>query len=256
MVLGDGRRIVADATSEPDENIIVIHKETIFIARLVMSSAGTDARSNGFSVENKIKDIRLNFLFVIANAALSFVTSHAVDNPDMESEMFLLKKYGRDVSEDLLIKLSSAFTDLRKLVDEGLISYPYSTRELVNIVRHMQIYPDEGISRILQNVFDFDQYDQASKDLLIETFEKHGIPVGLESDFNIKLGQSIDIGMPVLAEVWKHRQGEATGFAVEQGPITFRCVSTQGGWELFAGKKWKDLERSEGTYNLLQFTTL
>lgn len=30
MVLGDGRRIVADATSEPDENIIVIHKVGYF----------------------------------------------------------------------------------------------------------------------------------------------------------------------------------------------------------------------------------
>lgn len=33
--------------------------------------------------------------------------------------MYLLRKYGPDVPEDLLEKLSSAFTDLRKLVDEG-----------------------------------------------------------------------------------------------------------------------------------------
>jgi len=62
-----------------------------------------------------------------------------VDNPDLESEMFLLRKYAPDISEDLLLKLTAAFGDLRKLVDEGLISYPYSTRELVNIVKHMQV---------------------------------------------------------------------------------------------------------------------
>jgi len=62
-----------------------------------------------------------------------------VDNPDSESEMFLLRKYAPNISEDLLLKLTAAFKELRKLVDEGLISYPYSTRELVNIVKHMQV---------------------------------------------------------------------------------------------------------------------
>lgn len=62
-----------------------------------------------------------------------------MDNPDSESEIFLLRKYAPDISEDLLLKLTAAFGDLRKLVDEGLISYPYSTRELVNIVKHMQV---------------------------------------------------------------------------------------------------------------------
>ena len=51
-----------------------------------------------------------------------------------------------------------------------------------------QLYPEEGISRILQNVFDFDQYEREVKDLLIRTLQKHGIPVGLESDFKLDLG--------------------------------------------------------------------
>ena len=127
-----------------------------------------------------------------------------------------------------------AFADLRRLVDDGQISYPYSTRELVNIVRHMQVrlgsvaprrtapearsltrsasnargecvgdgseqeYPEEGISRILQNVFDFDQYEREVKDLLIRTLQKHGIPVGLESDFKLDLG--IEVGVRATIE--------------------------------------------------------
>ena len=35
-----------------------------------------------------------------------------------------------------------------------------------------QLYPEEGISRILQNVFDFDQYEREVKDLLIRTLQK------------------------------------------------------------------------------------
>lgn len=54
----------------------------------------------------------------------------------------------------------------------------------------------------MQNVFDFDQYDQASKELLIEIFEKHGIPVGLESDFSMSLGDIVELGEPLLCEKW------------------------------------------------------
>lgn len=54
----------------------------------------------------------------------------------------------------------------------------------------------------MQNVFDFDQYDQASKELLIEIFEKHGIPIGLESDFSMNVGDIVELGEPVLSESW------------------------------------------------------
>ena len=75
----------------------------------------------------------------------------------------------------------------------------------------------------MQNVFDFDQYDQASKELLIEIFEKHGIPVGLESEFTMNLGDIIDIGEPLLSERWarvdKAAKLDAT---VETSPMAIR----------------------------------
>ena len=42
-------------------------------------------------------------------------------------------------SDELLDKVVSSFAELRQLSDEGLISYPYSTREAVNIVKHLQV---------------------------------------------------------------------------------------------------------------------
>lgn len=33
----------------------------------------------------------------------------------------------------------AAFTELREMADEGLLQYPYSTRELVNIVKHINV---------------------------------------------------------------------------------------------------------------------
>lgn len=51
----------------------------------------------------------------------------------------MVSQYGPDVPQKILQKLVSAFSDLREMADEGRISYPYSTREVVNIVKHMQV---------------------------------------------------------------------------------------------------------------------
>lgn len=54
----------------------------------------------------------------------------------------MLKQYGTSVDDSLLTKLVSAFAELRMMADEGLIAYPYSTREVVNIVKHLQVCTD------------------------------------------------------------------------------------------------------------------
>jgi hypothetical protein len=64
---------------------------------------------------------------------------HAVDNPDMQSEMSMLRQYGPNVPEDVLRRLVLAFGELRTMADQGLISYPYSTREVVNVVKHLEV---------------------------------------------------------------------------------------------------------------------
>ena len=61
------------------------------------------------------------------------------------------------------------------MADEGSITYPYSTREVVNIVKHLQVelsrhisllnlfsqrFPDDGLGTVVRNVFDFDGYSK------------------------------------------------------------------------------------------------
>jgi hypothetical protein len=128
--------------------------------------------------------------------------THCVDNPDFDSEMALLRKYAPSVPEDLLQKLTLTFNDLRRLVDEGLLNYPYSTRELVSIVRHLEAYPGEGLARALGNVFDFDSYETEARELLIETLNKNGIPTGMESEFKVQLGESVPLPNPIVLESW------------------------------------------------------
>ena len=64
----------------------------------------------------------------------------------------MLRKYGKDVPEPQLQKLVAAFGELRDLADRGLISYPYSTREVVNIVKHLQVWTEMSCFELLINL--------------------------------------------------------------------------------------------------------
>jgi len=60
----------------------------------------------------------------------------------MQSEMSMLQQYGPHVPEDTLRRLVLAFGELRTMADQGLITYPYSTREVVNMVKHLEVQTD------------------------------------------------------------------------------------------------------------------
>lgn len=104
---------------------------------------------------------------------------HSVDNPTIESETYLLQQYGPDVDPKLLQKLVVAFSELRKLADVGQLSYPYSTREVVSIVKHLQKYPNENMSELIGNVLDFDRYSSESLVKVTEVLQRHGLDIGV-----------------------------------------------------------------------------
>jgi len=68
----------------------------------------------------------------------------------------------------------SAFGDLRDAVDAGSLAYPYSTRELVNLARHMEIFPSDGPATAVQNVLAFDQHNTLAMQTLRRIMHKHG----------------------------------------------------------------------------------
>lgn len=131
---------------------------------------------------------------------------HAIDNPDQSSEMDMLKAYAPDLDVGTIMSLSTAFMDLRAMQDTGELLYPYvawqtflsrclyhtvynhvkligglgrrarySTRELVNIVRHMTAYPEDSMEKVLANVLSFDSFDEKLLVKLKETFATHGL---------------------------------------------------------------------------------
>ena len=67
--------------------------------------------------------------------------AHAVDNPDPASELSMLRKYGPSVDEGILAKIVAIFGELREMADLGDVSYPFSTREAVSIMKHLEVLP-------------------------------------------------------------------------------------------------------------------
>ncbi|SPO39671.1 uncharacterized protein PSFLO_05152 [Pseudozyma flocculosa] len=102
---------------------------------------------------------------------------YAVANPDIESEVRLLHAAAPSVDVDLLRKLDVAFHDLRDGFDAGLINHPYSLRELLHLVAHMERFPDEKLSDVLLNALSFDLHRPEAIRWVVDALRKRGLPV-------------------------------------------------------------------------------
>eukprot|EP00759_Apiculatamorpha_spiralis_P049025 PhF_6_TR44166/c0_g1_i1/m.67642 len=103
-------------------------------------------------------------------------TSYVVDNADTESEVQLLSQYAPSVPREILVTLSKAFGEMRALVEQGALTYPFSTRELVNIVKHFAAYPQDGLAEALRNVLNFEAFNQDVYEQLTKVLRNYGIP--------------------------------------------------------------------------------
>lgn len=160
MWLSDGRKIVPSDSNvdENDSNIIKTHPGFKII--VLANRPGFPFLGNDFFAS-------MGHLF----------SCFAIDNPEIESEIALLKRYGPNVDEKLIKKLVKAFSELRTMADTSQISYPYSTREVVNIVKHLSKYPHENVSELIGNVLDFDRHSPESLEQVTAVMLKHGLEI-------------------------------------------------------------------------------
>ena len=125
---------------------------------------------------------------------------HTIDNPDEGSEAELLRAYGPSVREGVISALTAAFADLRREVVSGKITYPYSTREAVAVVKHMEQFGEDGVSSALEDVLGFDAFDPVLRRQLCQIFSRHGIPVAEDPlgedepvQLSVRVAQNVDI---------------------------------------------------------------
>ena len=193
ILLGDGRRFISSKSQvyagltddQLPENVHRIHDDFRVIS--LANRPGYPFLGNDFFAE-------MGDVFAV----------YAIDNPDQQSEIEMLQSYSKGaVPVSTLYKLTSAFKDLRQMTDDGALSYPYSTRELVNVVKHMSMFPDDTITEILENVFAFDSFDPELRSNLLEAFARHGLPLDNNNGAGIRnsLALTTELGSPVEASV-------------------------------------------------------
>ncbi|XP_044221449.1 von Willebrand factor A domain-containing protein 8 [Thunnus albacares] len=188
MILADGRRIISDPLEAKGRtNTIVMHPD--FRMLVLANRPGFPFLGNDFF-----------------GALGDIFSCHAVDNPKPQAELAMLKQYGPDVPDATLQKLVAAFGELRSMADQGTITYPYSTREVVNIVKHLQKFPDEGLANVVRNVFDFDSYNKDMREVLIEALHKHGIPIGAKPS-SVTLAKELPLPEVKMTGYWTINQG-------------------------------------------------
>uniref|UniRef100_A0A3Q3JAA7 von Willebrand factor A domain-containing protein 8 n=1 Tax=Monopterus albus TaxID=43700 RepID=A0A3Q3JAA7_MONAL len=186
MILADGRRIISGTNVNGRPNSIVMHPD--FRMLVLANRPGFPFLGNDFF-----------------GALGDIFSCHAVDNPKPQAELAMLKQYGPNVPDATLQKLVAAFAELRSMADQGTITYPYSTREVVNIVKHLQKFPDEGLANVVRNVFDFDSYNKDMREVLIEALHKHGIPIGAKPS-SVQLAKELPLPEVQMTGYWTVNQ--------------------------------------------------
>ena len=157
LSLADGRKITQSSQPESD-SIVPIHPNF----RLIVL-----ANKPGFPFLG-------NDLFRECGDVFSVF---CLGNPDPESEYQLISAEAPSVDPVILRRLVLAFAELRLQNDSGKLSYPYSSRELLHVVRHMHANPESTVEEALANVLAFDRLTQVITTVIKPIFEKNGIPV-------------------------------------------------------------------------------
>lgn len=86
--------------------------------------------------------------------------AYVMGNPDAESQLRVLTAYAPTLPRPLLERLVLVFLELQSAFTQGNLTYPFSLRELIAVVKHMSRYPQDGVYEALNNVFNFDARDE------------------------------------------------------------------------------------------------
>ncbi|KAF8278544.1 putative AAA domain (dynein-related subfamily)/von Willebrand factor type A domain containing protein [Trypanosoma cruzi] len=186
MRLRDGRQIrgprarvvAADSDPKVEANVIAMHPDFRII--VLANPPGFPFHGNDFYRE-------CGDLFA----------SYVMGNPDALSQLRVLKAYGPNLPDTLLVRLISAFQTLQKSFEEGHLTYPFSLRELIAVVKHMAAFPHDGIYDALNNVFNFDARNENTLHLVRQVMHLHLSPLvsagGMRRLLPLRAGQSLPL---------------------------------------------------------------
>ena len=185
----NGQILVLDEADKAPVEVVALLKGLIEDGELALPD-GTILHYDNRAKSNCIK-IHPDFrIWALANPAVypfhgnnlaremaDVFSCHNVPPMDVESHERILRSYGPSVPSDTINRLVLLWEELRKAHENGEIVYPYSVRESVNVVKHLNSYPRDGIESAIQNIVSFDQLDLGLEKQLDEIFSKYGISI-------------------------------------------------------------------------------
>ncbi|KAI0786986.1 AAA domain-containing protein [Abortiporus biennis] len=190
-----GRVIVVDEADKAAEHVVAIFRSLAGQGELTLTD-GRRVRRQQERPDDVVVHPNFRLILLANRPGYPFLgnhflqvlgdnfSCHSVSNPDMDSERKLLGQLAPELSQDMILRLVAAFQDLRKAYENGSLAYPYSLRELINLVKHMRTYPEDTLEVTLRNVFDFDVYRPETIKKLADILDHHGLVVknlGLEA---------------------------------------------------------------------------
>jgi MoxR-like ATPase len=195
LCLPDGRVLrYEEATSDaPGQTSIVIHPD--FRVWALANPAGYPFHGNNLAKE--MADV---------------FSCHTVPALDPESQTNILKSYGPNLPDETIQKIIRIWQDLSKAHERGILAYPFSIREAVGVVRHLEKYPDDGFATAIDNVLAFDRFDTTLMKQLNSIFNQHGVKLQIPSTKLEGAGREGGISTPrTRASDPKHGKIDPTG---------------------------------------------
>ncbi|KAJ7628770.1 AAA domain-containing protein [Roridomyces roridus] len=183
-----GRVIIIDEADKAPEHVVAIFRSLAGQSELTLSD-GRRVRATRERPEDIVVHPNFRLVLLANRPGYPFLGNHflqvlgetfgahSVTNPDQQSERTLLAELAPDMDEELILRLVGTFHDLRKGYDNGILNYPYSLRELINLVKHIQAFPSDSLGDALRNVFDFDVYKPDTIEKLAAILQHHGLSV-------------------------------------------------------------------------------
>lgn len=193
--LPDGRvlRYEASTSNGCNEDEVIIHPD--FRLWALANPAGYPFHGNNLAKE--MADV---------------FSCHIVPPLDPESQENILKSYGPNVPAKTIKKIIRVWQDLSSAHERGLLAYPFSIREAVSVVKHLEKYPDDGFDVAIDNVLAFDRFDGTLMKQLGSIFSRHGVKLPAAASMLEGGGRDGGISTPrTRASSPKHGKVDETG---------------------------------------------
>jgi len=232
----NGAVLVVDEADKAPTEVIAVLKSLVEDGELLLADGRRISRHNdGKGVIKIHPDFTL---FVLANRPgypfhgndFFFHDCFSVlvcPNPDLDSEIALLTCYGPEVDSQLIRQVAASFDHLRRLADNGDISYPYSTREAVAVIRHLQQYPQDGVVSAVHNVLDFDSFNDSMYAMIGSVFAHHGIEMSDYASWQ-EAQARVQAAAEKALEIEYTKQRDAEGRSSSPPPLS---APHQGKWD-------------------------